>query len=160
MLADTNTLSEFEARALDLAVRVAEFLGFPRSMGELYGLIFVADQPLHADNLIERLRISRGSASQGLSALKRLGAIRSQYVPGDRREYFVAENNLNHLLQSFLKERVEPGLADLSSRLEQLQQEVTKTENTHFKERLAKVKSWRDKIEKQLPLLLRMFTRQ
>jgi len=154
-LEDGTSLSELETRSIDLAVRVAEFLGLPRSMGELYGLVFISQHPVNTDQLIERLHVSRGSASQGLAALKRIGAVRSQYLSGDRREYFVAENNLNYLLQGFLKERIEPALSDLANRLATLEEEVGQSGNQHYLERLEKVKSWRNKIEHHLPALVK-----
>ena len=46
---------------------------------------------------MELLKISKGSASQGLRALRQLGAVSSVFEPGDRKERFVAEIRLRKL---------------------------------------------------------------
>ncbi len=42
------------------------------------------------DDLIERLNLSKGSASQGLKYLQDLGAVRAVYAGGDRRTHYEA----------------------------------------------------------------------
>ena len=43
---------------------------------------------------MDLLQISKGSASQGLRALRQFGAVSSTFAPGDRKERFVAEIRL------------------------------------------------------------------
>ena len=45
---------------IDVFVRAASLIGLPRSIGEIYGLLFYA-QALSFDELVERLQISKGS---------------------------------------------------------------------------------------------------
>ena len=51
---------------IDVFVRAASLIGLPRSIGEIYGLLFCTPQALSFDELVERLQISKGSVSQGL----------------------------------------------------------------------------------------------
>src|SRR4029450_3850395 len=89
--AEGSELSSIEVEAIDLFVSAVRLLGLPRSLGELYGLLFISPGPLSIDDLVERLRISKGSASQGLKALRQIGAVKVTYVPGDRRDHYIAE---------------------------------------------------------------------
>ncbi|MEI9897780.1 MAG: hypothetical protein WDN28_28965 [Chthoniobacter sp.] len=57
-------LSELEIEAIDLFISLIRLLGMPKSVGELYGLLFVSPVALPMDTLMERLNMSKGSASQ------------------------------------------------------------------------------------------------
>ena len=80
-------LSALEVEVIDLFVAATRLLGLPRSLGEIYGLLFMAPKPLTFDQLVSRLRISKGSVSQGLKTLRAFGSVKLSYVPGDRREH-------------------------------------------------------------------------
>ena len=84
--ATINGLSELEREVIELFVRMADVLNLPRSVGEIYGLLFVSSAPLCLDDCRIRLNISKGSTSQGLKILRSFGAIRTVYIPGDRKE--------------------------------------------------------------------------
>jgi len=62
-----------EQQVVDLFVDGVRVLGLPGSVGEIYGLLFISREPLSLDDLVRRLKISKGSASQGLRALKAAG---------------------------------------------------------------------------------------
>src|SRR5881392_2903241 len=82
---DPAGLNPLETEIIDFFVQLSRLLGQPRSLAEIYGLLFISARPLSMDDLIERLQLSKGSASQGLKFLHSLGAIHMVYVPGDRR---------------------------------------------------------------------------
>jgi len=70
------------------------------------------------DYIRSKLNLSSGSASQGLRLLRTLGAVHATYVPGDRRDHFLAETGLRKITTGFLREKVVP---DLMVHEEQLQ---------------------------------------
>ena len=114
-------LDGWEIAVIDLFLNAANSFGLPKSYGQIYGLLFCRDQPLSLDCVIELLKISKGSASQGLRALRQLGAISSVFEPGDRKERFVAEIRLRKLGSGFLREQAEPHLDKGVSRLKQIE---------------------------------------
>ena len=70
---------------------------------------------------MDLLQISKGSASQGLRALRQLGAVSSTFEPGDRKERFVAEIRLRKLVSGFLREQADPHLDKGVARLKQIE---------------------------------------
>ena len=70
---------------------------------------------------MELLKISKGSASQGLRALRQLGAVSSVFEPGDRKERFVAEIRLRKLVGGFLREQADPHFEKGIARLKQIE---------------------------------------
>jgi DNA-binding transcriptional regulator GbsR (MarR family) len=51
-------LSPPETEIIDFCVQLSRLLGQPRSMAEIYGLLFVSGRPPVMDCLIERLQLS------------------------------------------------------------------------------------------------------
>jgi DNA-binding transcriptional regulator GbsR (MarR family) len=116
-----DILDEWEIAVIDLFLNAANSFGLPKSYGQIYGLLFCRDQPLSMDEVIELLQISKGSASQGLRALRQLGAVSSVFEPGDRKERFVAEIRLRKLVGGFLREQADPHLDKGVGRLKQIE---------------------------------------
>jgi len=114
-------LDEWEAAVIDLFLNAANSFGLPKSYGQIYGLLFCRDQSLSMDEVMKLLDISKGSTSQGLRALRRLGAISIVFEPRDRKERFVAEIRLRKLVGGFLREQVDPHLDKGVGRLKQIE---------------------------------------
>ena len=74
-----NSLGDWEGAVVDLFLNAANSFGLPKSYGQIYGLLFCRDQSLAMDEVMELLQISKGSASQGLRALRQLGAVSSVF---------------------------------------------------------------------------------
>src|SRR5436190_23572761 len=101
-------LTSLETEIIDFFVQLSRLLGQPRSLAEIYGLLFISARPLAMDHLIERLNLSKGSASQGLKFLRNIGAVKTVYVPGDRRAHYEAVAELRNLVTRFLRDQIVP----------------------------------------------------
>jgi DNA-binding transcriptional regulator GbsR (MarR family) len=60
-------------------------------LGRIHGLLLLNGEPMTADEICERLQISRASASVQLNAILDWGLARRLYRPGDRRQYYQAD---------------------------------------------------------------------
>jgi DNA-binding transcriptional regulator GbsR (MarR family) len=144
-----------------LFVDIADTLGFPRSYGEIYGLLYISACPLSFTDIQGRLQLSSGSVSQGLRALRDIGAIRLQPDKGGRRDHFVAETELRALAAVFLREIIQPQLKKGAIKIAELRRANTalggsKTvEGRLLQGRLKKLETWHRKGSTLLPLLSR-----
>ena len=68
--------ADFAHQCGELFAEVVHALGFPRSIGQIYGLLYASPDPLSFSDIVKQLEISKGSASQGLHLLRSLGAIK------------------------------------------------------------------------------------
>ncbi len=152
-----RALSDLEIGVIDYFVSAVKMLGMPKSIGEIYGLLFVSAEPLPLDTLSHRLNMSKGSASQGLKVLRAVGAVKALYRPGDRRDHFIAEIELKRLAAGFMREQVNPRLANGEERLQHLNHLSLalpdNAEGEFQKERLAKLGRWSDRSREIIPLL-------
>ncbi|WP_341404405.1 GbsR/MarR family transcriptional regulator [Luteolibacter soli] len=151
------TLGALEAQVIQVFVDGVKVLGLPRSIGEIYGLLFISPEPLSLDDLVERLGISKGSASQGLRALKGLGAVREIDLENSRRLHFQADTELKRLVGGFIREQVRPHLESGQSKVGRLL-EVASDEpdaelQAFFKSRVTQLEYWMSKARFVLPIL-------
>lgn len=132
-----SRLSVGETEVISIFVKMAQTLGAPRSLGEIYGLLFATPQPLSFQDIHDRLDLSKGSVSQGLRFLRTVGAIQPVPVEGDRREYFEPVVELRALVGGFLKERINPQLAEWGVRAKALKIKDFEQARTDEEERLS-----------------------
>jgi len=109
-----------EQAIIVIFVRVADVIGVPKSVGEIYGLLYGSASPLAFQDIADRLEMSKGSVSQGMRLLRSTGAVRLVYAAGDRRDLFEPETELRALLTGFLREKIQPHLEDGTRRIEAL----------------------------------------
>ena len=145
-----NTISPIERELIDYFVNAAQSFGLPKSYGEIYGLYFASETPLALDDVIERLKLSKGSASQGIRFLKSINALNSVYLPGDRRDHYTAETSLRKIADGFIKERIRPQLGNSTERLKALKESQR---SSHLKKQLRTLESWSKKGELILPFV-------
>lgn len=150
-------LSSIQQQVVDFFVDGVRVLGMPRSLGEIYGLLFISSKPLSLDDLVQKLGISKGSASQGLRTLKTLGAVREAQNINDRRTYYEPATDLKRLVGGFISEQIRPHLNSGKSKLKQLQQTVPlntdPTEQAFLNERIERLESWMKRGGQVLPIL-------
>ncbi len=149
-----SRLEPVEIEVIHLFVQFSRALGQPRSVAEIYGLLFVSHKPLAMDDLIERLNLSKGSASQGLKYLQELGAVRAVYA-GDRRTHYEAVTELRNMAGRFLRQQILTHLADSESRLDHITAAAQKLSGEQRKFVTARVKtlrSWEKNGRRAFPL--------
>ena len=148
-------LDEWEIAVIDLFLNAANSFGLPKSYGQIYGLLFCRNQSLSMDEVMKLLGISKGSASQGLRALRQLGAVSSVFEPGERRERFVAEIRLRKLVGGFLREQADPHLDKGVGRLKQIESLVNDLEDVDARKRGVRryeiLSGWHRQMSRLLP---------
>ena len=152
-------LSELESEVIALFTRMADLLNLPRSVGEIYGILFISSEPLCLDDCRLRLNISKGSTSQGLKILRTFGAIRTVYIPGDRKDYYVAETSLRKVASGFASEQIQPHVASGADRIERIRELLDDYDEKDRQELLEKVdllENWQRRAGKTLPLILKL----
>jgi DNA-binding transcriptional regulator GbsR (MarR family) len=153
-----SALQELEVEAIEMFINFLRLIGLPKSVGEIYGLLFVAPRPMAMDDIMDRLEISLGAASQGLKLLRSFGAVRVVYERGERRDHYVADLELSRFATVFIKEELQPRMdmaAERIKRMEQALSALPAKERKATRERIERLKHWLDKGRKLLPWLIR-----
>ena len=147
-------LSPLVVGVIDFFVQAIAPFGLPRSLGEIYGLLFISDTPLTMEEIRSRLGLSLGGVSQGLRQLRAYGAVRSVYMPQDRKNHFSAETELRRVVASFLGEHITPQLGRLAAQLDSLETNApVRTRTPLQRDRLGKLRQWQKISRDTLPVL-------
>ena len=151
-------LSSWETSTIEVFIRAASLIGLPRSVGEIYGLLFCAQTPQTFDGLTERLGISRGSVSQGLKFLRQLGAVKVHYVAGSRKDHYQPELSMKRLVHGFVRDQFSPHLESGGERLDQIsaliESEPDSALREHAAQRINTLRTWQGRMQKLMPIIM------
>jgi DNA-binding transcriptional regulator GbsR (MarR family) len=108
-LANAEVIARAQDRVSEVMGEIAEFWGFTRTMGRIFGLVYMSPEPLDQSTVRTRLGISAGSASTTMTALLDWGVLHRE------GRLYVAETNFFKLITAVLRQReaarVEHGIA-------------------------------------------------
>jgi hypothetical protein len=179
-LSPSPSLSPFASACADFFDETGRIFGLPPSVGRIYGLLYGSPKPLSFTDIVERLEISKGSASQGLQFLNSLGAIKLASAPGvpppssdgspsdahshlplhshasaSRRVAYEPELSLRRLVSGMLRERIAPMAAAGDDRLARLRElaEQDETADDFCLNRVKQLETWRRRLKTVLPVL-------
>src|SRR5437764_3747128 len=83
-----QVLDEVEQDFVGLWRSMSSLWGVSPTMAEIHGLLYITGAALSMDDIMARLKISRGNVSMNLSKLAEWGLIRRVHKRGDRRDYY------------------------------------------------------------------------
>lgn len=93
--------------------------GVNRTVGQIYALLFLSQEPLHADMIAETLGISRSNVSMSLRELQSWRLLNISSRIGDRRDYYSAPQDVWEIFRTLVEEKrkreVDPTLSLLRS---------------------------------------------
>lgn len=153
---EAGSLSPLEREVIDFGMRLAQAFSLPKSVGQIFGLLFASPEPLCLDQVVNRLGISKGSASNGLNTLQRLSAVRTVYLNEDRRTHYAPELSLRRLIQGIIQETMLPHLRDSRAKINVLEQhlaELSPEQQALLKPRIKALRTWQSKASTVLPFL-------
>lgn len=79
--------------------------GINRSVAQIHALLYLAGQPLAADEIAATLAIARSNVSTGLRELQGWGLVRIVHHLGDRRDHFETLDDVWETFRLILRER-------------------------------------------------------
>lgn len=95
--------------------------GINRTVGQIYALLFISARALTADEITDRLGVSRSNVSMGLKELSSWRLVRLSHQPGDRRDFYTAPEDVWAIFKTLAEERqrreVDPTLSMLRDAL-------------------------------------------
>jgi DNA-binding transcriptional regulator GbsR (MarR family) len=111
-LEPTQQLDSAREVAIEVLGQLAEFWGFTRTMGRIFGLIYLSPEPVTQAALAQQLKISPASVSLSINGLLRWGAVRKAYGQGSRKLRYEAETDFRKIVTSVLDSRERQTLED------------------------------------------------
>ncbi len=83
-----STNERIRKTIFELFTGFAKLYGYPKSIGEVYALLYLHEKPLSMDEIMEELKMSKGNVSMCLRKLEEMGFVKRVWISGRRRDYF------------------------------------------------------------------------
>jgi DNA-binding transcriptional regulator GbsR (MarR family) len=122
--------------------------GVNRSVAQIHALLYLADRPLNAEEIVELLGIARSNVSTSLKELQGWELVRMLHLPGDRRDHFEAKQDPWDMLMTVVEGRKR---REIDPTLEMLRACVAEAENdkvtpTDVKAKMVAMKSFMEEL--------------
>ena len=157
---EPNLLPNVRLELVDVCGRLAQAANFPRSVGEIYGLLYLAPKPMSAPEICSALSISKGSVSMGTRQLLALGFIQKIWLQKERKDYFEAVLELGSLVRSAYDNIFKVRAQNAERRLEGMEEtlaeekgDLSPEEYALIRERLQRLVKLQKRAKQFLPLL-------
>ena len=141
---------------LDKVNQICSKFGLNNIMAQLYAILYLSGKPLSLNDMVERLKISKGSASVNIRALERYGAVKKTWVRGSRKDYYEAEMDIYKVMLDRVKSISQARLSELNNMVTSsceilnlvIPSDLEEKEDVKiFRQRLDKLKSLHDRAQ-------------
>ncbi len=88
---------------LDKVNHICKKLGLNNIMAQLYAVLYLSNEVLSLDDMVKRLKISKGSASVNIRALESYGAVKRVWIRGSRKDYYEADTDIIRVIMDRVK---------------------------------------------------------
>jgi DNA-binding transcriptional regulator GbsR (MarR family) len=154
------TMSRTESDMVEACGRFAQSLGLARSVGEIYGLLYLSAAPMNFEEIANSLSLSKASVSTGTRQLMAMGCMRKVWRRDERKDYFEAEQEIGTLVkrayENIFKTRLQNAEEHISDMLISLESDKAKYDPAEFRlkqQRLKKLLKIQSRIRKVLPFV-------
>jgi DNA-binding transcriptional regulator GbsR (MarR family) len=79
--------------------------GINRTVAQVHALLYLAEEPLNAEDITQTLGVARSNVSTSLKELQNWNIVRVVHVMGDRRDHFESLTDVWEMFQIVLDER-------------------------------------------------------
>src|SRR4051794_11767781 len=101
----TPALGAVNKSMLEGLGQLADYFGYNKVMGKMYGALLLSPVPMSLDDLMNHLDVSKASVSMNMRTLENMGIAREVWVRGDRRKYYEAEPDFWKIINNVLGSR-------------------------------------------------------
>lgn len=113
-----KNLLEAQDIFLDRVNQICNKFGLNNIMAQLYAILYLSNKPLSLNDMLERLKISKGSVSTNIRALERYGAVRRVWVKGSRRDYYEAEMDISKVIVERVRAIIQNRLSEVGGMID------------------------------------------
>ena len=94
-----------------------------------------------------------------MKILRSFGAIRTVYIPGDRKDYYLAETSLRKIASGFAGEQIQPHVHNGKERIERIRELLDQhagDDGAALQEKIDLLENWQKRAGRTLPLILKL----
>ncbi|MDY7110042.1 MAG: MarR family transcriptional regulator [Planctomycetota bacterium] len=140
-------LRDARERFIALWGQMGSSWGIPRTMAQVHALLFIVGEPMNTDEVMAGLGISRGNASMTLRRLVDWGIVSRVHRRGDRKEYFLAEQDVWKMFRTILAQRKKQEIDPLLEALQECRQTTDSPRTRKVDAEAAALRAHNDRLD-------------
>ena len=147
-----NKLEMAQHRFIEDIGKLCGSFGLNKFVAQLYAVLYLSDKPLSLDDIVEKLKVSKGNISLNIRELEKWGAVRSVWVKGSRRDFYEANLDVKSVVLNKLKSGIQKRIGEISNMIGEFNKNVQSPDSTWTEDekRVAKVYAERFKKVEEL----------
>ena len=107
---------------IDAMGRSAEVYGVNYTIGRIFALLYMADEPMGLDEMADELSVSKATISINIRILHSLKAVNKVRKRGSRKDYYESERDFNKIAQEIMRNQA---MAELRIQKEAISEAIT-----------------------------------
>ena len=92
-------LDDIRQQFIETAGNTTQSLGHGRTLGQIFGFLYLSQKPQTLDNFTSQLGVSKGGASMAIRQLEQWGAVKRVWIKGDRKDYYEACDDFGSIVR-------------------------------------------------------------
>lgn len=150
------TLEEGKEKFIQSWGTLGSSWGINRTMAQIHALLLVSPEALSAEEIMDKLKISRGNANMNIRALIDWRLVFKELKAGERKEYFVAEKDMWEVGKNIIVQRKKRELEPMLRVLDEVSSvEEVDQESREFAEIVREIKLFSNKADSILDTLVK-----
>lgn len=122
-----QALDHIRTRFIEESGRTTQALGHGRTLGQIFGVLYLSPDPLTLDQLTEDLEISKGGASMAVRQLEQWGAVRRIWIKGERKDFLEAQDDFGRMVRKALLDTAADRMHSAGELLDQAEEALRNT---------------------------------
>ena len=144
-------MSEELEKAQDILLgnvnQICAKFGLNNIMAQLYTVLYLHGKSMSLDDMVDRLKISKGSVSTNIRALERYGAVRKIWIKGSRKDYYEAEPDISKVIMDRAKAMAQNRLSEMDDMINSSYPALDSVNHSSKEEKEA-IKTFKEKLHK------------
>ena len=161
MVMDQEVRALLKRHMIDACVKVANSRGCCDAVGVLQGTLFLTDAPLSMDQLVEETGYSKSTVSINMGILERMGLVKREVIPGDKRYHYVPVRDPDSLRRDMIV-NIRQNLQDILIALDRTEADLKARDgpDPSVPERIEEIRRYYRRTDKMLDLMSRYSTEE
>lgn len=159
-----SKLKVIEEEFIETIGQLSESLSINRIVGQLYALLFLSPGPLSLDDMVDKLKISKGNASVNIRELERWNAVKKVWIKGERKNFYQANLDVLKIVINCFKNGLIQRMKKTTDKIAKTQETLNKSSSLFinkeekniaeiYQDRLKRIKEISEKTENLVKVL-------
>ena len=136
--------------------RLGSEWGINRTMAQVHALLIISHKPLCTEDIMEELSISRGNTNMNVRELISWELVEKVLVPGDRKEYFRAEQDMWTVAKRIITERKNREIKPLELSLQSMLQHKSDQKDDVLNDKIKAILTIIHRLDKASDALIKL----